>query len=58
MRIGLVGKYVNLQDAYLSVDEALKHAGFRHAATVEIEWIQSEDVEGRWPGRLPTSTAS
>ena len=44
--IGLIGKYIELPDAYLSVVEALKHAGFHHGAAVEIEWIQSESVEG------------
>ena len=42
--IGLIGKYVNLPDAYLSVVEALRHAGFHHGARVEIEWIQAETV--------------
>jgi CTP synthase len=46
VRIGLIGKYVDLQDAYLSVVESLKHAGFHHGAHVEIDWIQAEDVEG------------
>ncbi len=46
VRVGLIGKYVSLQDAYLSVVEALKHAGFHHGAVVEIDWIQAEDVEG------------
>jgi CTP synthase len=46
VRIGLIGKYVELQDAYLSVVESLKHAGFQHSAKVEIDWIQAEDVEG------------
>jgi CTP synthase len=46
VRIGLIGKYVQLPDAYLSVVEALKHAGFHHGAKVEIDWIQAEDVEG------------
>ncbi len=46
VRIGLIGKYVQLPDAYLSVVEALKHAGFHHGAHVEIDWIQAEDVEG------------
>jgi CTP synthase len=46
VRIGLIGKYVQLPDAYLSVVEALKHAGFHHGAKVDIEWIQAEDVEG------------
>ncbi len=46
VRIGLIGKYVSLVDAYLSVVEACKHGGFHHGAAVEIEWIQAEDVEG------------
>ncbi|MEY2766937.1 MAG: synthase [Actinomycetota bacterium] len=46
VKIGLIGKYVELQDAYLSVVESLKHAGFHHSAKVEIDWIQAEDVEG------------
>lgn len=46
VRIGLIGKYVDYQDAYLSVVESLKHAGFHHGAKVDIEWIQAEDVEG------------
>ncbi len=44
-RIGLIGKYISLPDAYLSVVESLKHAGFHHGAKVEIDWIQAEDVE-------------
>jgi CTP synthase len=46
VRIGLVGKYVNLPDAYLSVVEALKHGGFDCGAKVEIDWIASDDTEG------------
>jgi len=46
VRIGLIGKYVDLQDAYLSVVESLKHAGFHHGAKVDIDWIQAEEVEG------------
>ena len=46
VRIGLIGKYVDLQDAYLSVVESLKHAGFHHGAKIEIDWIQAEEVEG------------
>ena len=46
VRIGLIGKYIQLPDAYLSVVESLKHAGFHHGAKVEIEWIQAEEVEG------------
>jgi len=46
VRVGVIGKYVSLPDAYLSVVEALKHGGFHHGAAVEIEWIQAEEVEG------------
>jgi CTP synthase len=46
VHIGIIGKYVSLPDAYLSVVEALKHGGFHHGAKVEIEWIQAEDTEG------------
>lgn len=44
VRIGLVGKYVQLHDAYLSVAEALRHAGYELNAKVEIEWIDSENI--------------
>ncbi|MFA5786589.1 MAG: CTP synthase, partial [Actinomycetota bacterium] len=44
VRIGLVGKYVNLVDAYLSVVEALYHGGFYHRVGVEIAWIASDDL--------------
>ncbi|MGO9197944.1 MAG: CTP synthase [Acidimicrobiales bacterium] len=50
VRIGVIGKYVNLPDAYLSVVEALRHAGFGHGARVEIEWIQAEEVTGMLAG--------
>jgi CTP synthase len=46
VRIGLIGKYIELHDAYLSVVESIKHAGFHHGADVEIDWIQAEEVEG------------
>lgn len=42
--IGLVGKYVSLQDAYLSVSESLKHAGFYHDAEVKIKWLNAEKI--------------
>ncbi len=45
-RIGVVGKYVALPDAYLSVVEALNHAGFEHGCDVQIDWIQAEESEG------------
>ncbi len=46
VRVGVIGKYVVLPDAYLSVVEALKHGGYLHGADVDIDWIQAEDVEG------------
>lgn len=55
LRIGLVGKYVELEDAYLSVKESLMHAGLAIGYQVEIEWISSEDLEkGRNLQRLDT----
>ncbi|MDY2962023.1 MAG: CTP synthase [Oscillospiraceae bacterium] len=42
--IGLVGKYVQLHDAYLSVAEALRHAGYVYGARVDIQWIDSENI--------------
>ena len=45
MRIALVGKYVDLSDAYLSVSEALRAGGFKHRAKVEIRWVASDDCE-------------
>ena len=44
VRIGLIGKYVNLVDAYLSVVESLRHAGFYHGVKVVIDWFQAEQV--------------
>jgi len=46
IRIGLIGKYVTLVDAYLSVVESLNHAGIHAGSNIEIEWIQAEEVEG------------
>ena len=45
VRIALVGKYIDLSDAYLSVSEALRAAGFKHRAKVEIRWVGSDDCE-------------
>ena len=42
--IGLVGKYVELPDAYISVVEALSHAGYGFDTEVEVKWINSEEV--------------
>jgi CTP synthase len=46
VRIGIIGKYVKLPDAYLSVVESLKHAGYWHGGHVRIRWIASDDLEG------------
>lgn len=44
VKIALVGKYVELHDAYLSVAEALKHAGLSNNVKVDIKWVHAEDV--------------
>ncbi len=44
VKIALVGKYVALHDAYLSVVEALKHGGFANSAAIDIKWVDSEDI--------------
>ncbi|HLR35374.1 MAG TPA: CTP synthase [Tissierellales bacterium] len=44
VRIALVGKYVELKDAYLSVAEALRHGGIENSVDVDIDWIQSDEV--------------
>lgn len=44
VRIALVGKYVKLHDAYLSVAEALQHAGFETGVEVDIDWVDSEEI--------------
>ena len=43
--VGLVGKYIDLPDAYLSVTEALRHGGFAHDARVDVRWIPSDSCE-------------
>ncbi|RTL70236.1 MAG: CTP synthase [Pseudonocardiaceae bacterium] len=45
VRIALVGKYVDLPDAYLSVTEALRAGGFAHRSRVEVVWVQSDECE-------------
>jgi CTP synthase len=46
VKIAIVGKYVELEDAYLSVAEALRHAGFLHGSRIEIDWVDSESLVG------------
>lgn len=50
--IGLVGKYVELRDAYISVNEALRHAAWYHHRQVQIEWIDSLALETGDPAEL------
>jgi CTP synthase len=45
VRIAVVGKYINLPDAYLSVTQALQHAGFHHGVDVDLVWVASDDLE-------------
>jgi CTP synthase len=47
--IALVGKYVEYPDSYISVREALRHAGLAHDREVDIQWVHSEDVERHGP---------
>ena len=60
MRIALVGKYVQLEDAYLSVAEALRHSGFMHGCRIEIDWVDSETLDdergARARSRRPTAS--
>jgi CTP synthase len=44
--IAVVGKYVDLRDAYLSVIEALRHGGFHHGARVDLRWVASDEIAG------------
>jgi CTP synthase len=52
VQVGLVGKYVELHDAYLSVREALHHAGLRYDVAVDIDWIDAEEIEHQGVQRL------
>jgi len=53
--IALVGKYVEYPDSYISVKEALRHAGLVHGRGIDIQWIHSEDVERQGPDALLAS---
>lgn len=48
-RIALVGKYVKLHDAYLSVVESLSHAGYAYGTKIDIRWVNSEEIEENKP---------
>ncbi|HEV8193243.1 MAG TPA: CTP synthase [Ktedonobacterales bacterium] len=58
VRIALVGKYVGLHDAYLSVAESLSHAAWAHGMDVDIDWIDSEKLETDWDEYLPRLAAA
>ncbi|MGB7249400.1 MAG: CTP synthase, partial [Phormidesmis sp.] len=51
LEIAVVGKYVQLNDAYLSVTEALRHAGTNFSTDVQIRWVDSEDIERDGPAK-------
>ena len=50
--IALVGKYVELQDSYISVKEALQHAGLSHDQSINVQWVHSEEIEEKGPHEL------
>ena len=52
VRIALVGKYVQLHDAYLSVAEALRHGGYENGVDVDIQWVDAEQVTPETAGEL------
>ncbi|MBM3939443.1 MAG: CTP synthase [SAR202 cluster bacterium] len=55
--VAVVGKYADLPDAYISVREALRHAGLHHQRDVQISWVQSEDIERVGPHALLSNVA-
>ena len=55
--IAVVGKYVDLPDSYISVREALRHAGLHHGREVEVTWVNAEDIERYGPEEYLESTS-
>lgn len=55
--IAIVGKYVDLRDSYISVKEALQHAGWLHGLDIDVQWVNSERVEEEGPDRLLDSAS-
>ena len=55
LTIAVVGKYVDLPDSYISVKEALLHAGLFHQRDIDVKWVRSEDVEQEGPDALLNS---
>ncbi len=49
VRVAIVGKYIDLHDAYMSVVESLIHAGMHHSVRVQIDWVSSEELETAGP---------
>ena len=56
VNIAIVGKYIQLRDAYMSIIESLNHAGFETGVKINIQWIDSEDVSGETAGDLLNKT--
>ena len=52
IKIGMVGKYMDLQDSYLSVNESIVHGGIRNDCAVEVSYIDAEDIEQQGPESL------
>ena len=57
LKISVVGKYVDLHDAYISVKEALIHAGIEYSRNIEIKWVDSEDIEENGPEKYLNDSA-
>jgi CTP synthase len=57
IKIAMVGKYIDLKDAYISLNEALRHAGIRTRTRVNIDYIESEDLQTQGTGRLNDADA-
>lgn len=55
--IAIVGKYVDLRDSYISVKEALLHAGLHYGLDVDVQWVNSERIEEEGPDRLLESAS-
>ncbi len=52
VRIAMVGKYVDFKDSYISLSEALRHAGFKTHTDIQIEYVESEEIQMRGAGPL------
>ena len=57
MAIAVVGKYVELPDSYISVKEALQHAGLFHGQEVDVQWVHAEEIEKKGPRALLKSAS-